>query len=283
MNQVIYYGSHLVEFDTKVEREGKDNNVPTLFLRNILEISDSISILVRQSSIEPTKILLRSLIENSLALAYMLEKNEKQRALSYMVFITNEQIKHYSKFMNNEPSSNQFKIQLEKDNLKTDFGKFFDHPNFRQVIKSKKSMLAQEQFQEIQEEYLRTKRNNHGRVKTWYSLFDGPKNIFELAEYLKKTIRYEFFYRKYSQTVHAQDIFKGMAHVEEDFAQIIQIRNFKDSQPVIQTAISTLLEILTNFIDKRIPDKKNDFTEWYLTIRDSFIELNEKKFINYKE
>ncbi|MDT0555266.1 DUF5677 domain-containing protein [Constantimarinum sp. W242] len=82
LNQVIYYGTNIVELDTKVKREGKDNNVPTLFLRNILEISDSISILIRNSSIEPSKILLRSLIENSLSLAYMLEKNEKQRALS---------------------------------------------------------------------------------------------------------------------------------------------------------------------------------------------------------
>ncbi|MDT0555265.1 DUF5677 domain-containing protein [Constantimarinum sp. W242] len=185
--------------------------------------------------------------------------------------------------MNDEPSSNQFKIQLEKDNLKTDFGKYFDHPNFERVIKSKKSLLGQKEFIKVQEEYLRTKRKNKGRVKSWYSLYNGPNNIFELAEYLKKTIRYEFYYRKYSQTVHAQDLFKGMAHVEDNSAQIIQIRNFKDTQPVAQTAISLLLEVLTSFVDKRIPNEKKGFSEWYLTIREDFIELNDKQFINYKE
>lgn len=76
ISEMVNFGTHILNWDLEIKREGKNNNIPTLFFRNILEISDSISILIKESSIDPAKIILRSLIENILQLIYMIEEDE---------------------------------------------------------------------------------------------------------------------------------------------------------------------------------------------------------------
>lgn len=279
--EIVSFGTHILKWDVEVKREGKDNNIPTLFFRNILELSDSISILIKESSIDPSKIILRSLIENILQLIYMLEEKERQRALSYMVAKVNKDIKYYNKFIKSEKSSSQFKIQIEKDELNLNFDKFIDHPEIIKTKEAKKSLLEKPEFSEVQKEYLRTsqKRKN----PNWYSLYNGPDNLEQLAQKLKKNIRYEFFYRKYSENVHGLNLTKGMVYVGNDSAQIIQIRDFEHTQNVTFNTASLLLEIYNIFIRKRVPEKLNEYRNWYLTIRNDYLDLNKRNYINYKK
>lgn len=283
LREIINYGTHYIHFDINIKREGKDNHIPTLIFRNILELSDSISILIKESSIEPCKILLRSLLENILSLIYMLEENEKQNALCYMVVKTNKEIKNFNKFINEEQSSKQFKLQVEKDELNFKFDKFINHPDILKAKESKLKLLDKPEFRPIQLEYIRTSKKPSNRDPKWYSLYDGPKNIYELAEKLNKTIRYEFFYRKFSDSVHGQDVFKGMVSAGKDQGQIIQIRNFKDTQKVTSDAVSLLLEIFNLYVLKRVPNKEKEFKVWYGTIRNDFMDLTNRKYLNYKE
>ncbi|MBU3822822.1 hypothetical protein KO566_12185 [Flavobacteriaceae bacterium XHP0103] len=284
LRRIINNATHYIQFDIDIERLGKDNHVPTLMFRNIIEISDTISILIKESSIEPCKILLRSLLENILLLIYMLEGDEKRNALCYMVVRTNREIKKYNKFIDNNQSSKQFKLLIEKDTLNLNFDRFMNHPDLIKAKDSKSRLLEEPEFKIVQSEYLRTSKKKGCKNPEWYTLYDGPKNIFELAEKLKKTIHYEFFYRKFSESVHGNDIFKGMISAGNGKGQIIQIRNFKDTQKVTSDTVSLLLEIFYLYVLKRIPNKKNDFNNWYyLTIRNDFLDLNSRNYINYKE
>tara|TARA_R110002020_G_scaffold73623_5_gene188903 strand:- start:271 stop:1203 length:933 start_codon:yes stop_codon:yes gene_type:complete len=281
ISEIVNYGTYILKWDIEVKRKGKDNNIPTLFFRNILELGDSISILVKESSIDPSKIILRTLIENILQLIYMLEEDEKQRALCYMVVKTNKDIKYYNKFIKSENSSKQFKIQAEKDELSLNFEKFMDHPEIIKAKKAKTSLLEKPEFSEIQQEYLNTsvKRKN----PNWYSLFNGPKNLEQLAQKLKKNVRYEFFYRAYSENVHGLNLTKGMVYVGNGNAQIIQIRDFEHTQKVTFDTASLLLEIYNLFIKKRLPKKHEEYRIWYLTIRNDFLDLTKRNYINYKK
>jgi hypothetical protein len=279
--EIVNFGTHIVKWDVEVKREEKDNNIPTLFLRNILELSDSISILIKESSIDPSKIILRTLIENVLQLIYMLEENERQRILSYMVAKTNKDIKYYNKFINAEKSSSQFKIQMEKDELNLNFDKFMDHPEVIRIKESKKRLLEKPEFSEVQEEYLRTSKL--GKNPNWYSLYNGPDNFEKLAQSLKKNTSYEFFYRKYSENVHGLNLTKGMVSVDGDIAQIIQIRDFEHTQNVTFHSASLLLEIYNIFIRKRVPEKLEEYQNWYSTIRNDYLDLSKRNYINYKK
>ena len=105
LSEVVNYGTHILMWDVETKRSGKDNHIPTLFFRNAIELGDSISLLIKNSSIDPSKILLRTLIENTYGLIYILERNEKQRALSYMVWKTIKDIKANKRFISEYPSS----------------------------------------------------------------------------------------------------------------------------------------------------------------------------------
>jgi hypothetical protein len=78
IDEVLNFGTHILLWDIEYKREGKDNNIPSLFLRNIIELVDSISVLTKNSLIDPAKIQIRALLENHFGLLYMLQKDEKK-------------------------------------------------------------------------------------------------------------------------------------------------------------------------------------------------------------
>jgi hypothetical protein len=158
LNESVNFGTHILKWDVEKLREGKDNNIPSVFLRNIIELTDAISILISNCSIDPAKIIFRSLLESWYGLLYMLEDNEKQRAYCFMVYKSVEKIKHCNKWISTENSHSHFKVKLSKDNLDVDLSQFFDHPDFLRVKKQREKLLEKPEFKPVYEEYIRTKK-----------------------------------------------------------------------------------------------------------------------------
>jgi hypothetical protein len=282
LDQTVYFGTHLLKWDIEKPREGKDNNIPSVFLRNIIELTDSISILIKHSSIDPAKIIFRSLIESCYGLNYMLEKNEKQRAYCFMVFKSVEKIKQCNNWISSENAHNIFTKKIKLDDLNLSLSQYFDHPDFIKVKQQRQRLLTKEEFKPIYNEYLRTKKELKNDPK-WYSLFNGPKNFRELAEYLGKSLRYEIYYKIYSDNVHGTSVEKGFAHVEKDHAQIIQIRDFEDVQELFSHTISVTVELFILFIRKRIPEKEFELEKWYKQFSIPYLNITKNRLINYKK
>lgn len=280
INETINFGTHILLWDTEKRREGKDNNIPTAFLRNIIEIGDSISILVKKSSIDPSKILLRSLMENSYQLQYMIEKNERQRSLSFMVWRAKKDINNYKQLISENQTSKHLKSKLAKDSSNFNIDKFMDRKEVENVINSKNSLLEQEEFKEINEEYINTSQKK--KNPNWYSLYNGPENFEALSIYLKKAGEYEFNYRKYSENVHINGVLKGFAYIGNGNAQIIQIRDFENCVNIFVYTVLVLLDTYTQFVYRRIPEKSPELKKWYLEFKKEFDELKKVK-INYKK
>ena len=283
IDEVINFGTHLLSADIQKKRPGKDNFIPTLFFRNILDSADSISILIRQSSTDLAKIQLRTLLESCLNLAYLIEEKEKRRALSYMVWRANKDIKYYKQFLSEEQSSKDLIRKIENDDLKLDLKQFHNHQEVLKAKASKESLLKKPEFQEIQFEYLRTKKATKGRSFNWYAMYNGPRTVEKLANHLKQSVQYEFFYRKYSENVHGTDLIKGLARYGKGYAQVIQLRDFEHSQEVTTDAINMLISIYNDFVKKRLPDSQPDFNKWYLDFRVMYNLLTSEKHINYKK
>lgn len=280
LNEVISFGTHILLWDIEKKREGKDNNIPTIFFRNIIEIGDAISILIQKSSIDPSKILLRSLIENSYQLKFMIEKDERQRVLSYMVWRAKKDLNYYNQFISENQSSKQLKSKLLKDALDLDFDKFTDREDIQKLIKAKNELLEKDDFKEVNEEYIRTsiKKKN----PNWYSLYNGPENFEALSINLKKTLEYEFKYRKYSENVHITSVIKGFAYAGNGNAQIIQIRDFENCVEIFVYSVLNLLDTYTQFVSKRVPEKETELRNWYFEFKKEFKEL-QKVNINYQK
>jgi hypothetical protein len=266
----------VLKWDVEKKREGKDNHIPSLFLRNIIELGDAIAILIRKSSIDPCKNLIRSLYENCLSILYILEENEDERAHCFMVWKAKRDLKYYKQFITSNQSSKELKAKLRKDHLKLKLEKYF-----REVVHAKISLLKQDKFKEVAIEYERTTRST--KNPNWHSLFNGPRNFQELSYYFKKTIEYEFQYRKYSENVHATGLLKGFADAGDDKVQIIQIRDFENSKDIYIGTVSYLLIAYNEIILKRIPEQRDEFLKWHLSFRDvNNNTIRDKQFVYRK-
>ena len=281
IQEIVNFGTHILNWDIQQNSAEKDNNIPSISFRNIIELADSISILFKSSSIDPSKIILRSIIENSYGLIYMIENNDNIRGKQFMIWKANKDIKYLNQFITTERSYKRFKSKLKKDSIDFNFANYFDNPEILQSKKTKEKLLEKSDFRDIQSEYIKTSKII--KNPNWYALFDGPRNFEELSIYLNKTLTYEFSYRNYSKNVHSEGMIKGFTYCGNGKAQVIQIRDFEDSHNVFVGTITILLELYNEFIRKRLPDNLQEFQDWFKDFREPFHNLRKNKPFRYEK
>lgn len=285
LRKVVNFGTHILKWDIEKKRNGRDKNVPSVFLRNSIELGDAISILIEKSSIDPAKILIRSLMESTFSLLYMIEKNEELRSHSFLICRLNKEIKYYKQFIKDEEISKGFISKFFKQEPHFELENHCNPIEIKKVIKAKESLLLEYIYDEVNTEFQRTcnkskKRNNN---PNWYSLYDGPDNFENLCSYLNNTILYEFQYRKYSENVHPNNVMSGFAIAGNDKADILQIRNFKECKEVFYNGINLLIDVYREFIRMRLPEKQIDFDIWYLNYIPEFKKTDLETKFNYVE
>ncbi len=283
LNEVVHFGTHILKWDMETKRGGRDKNVPSVFLRNSVELGDAISILIKKSSIEPAKILIRSLMESTFSLLYIIEKDEDKRTLSFLVCRLNKEIRYYKQFIKEEDISKTFVSKFIKQEPHFKLKEHCNPEKIKYVILAKESLLTEKYYEDVNKEYERTcnkkkKRNNN---PNWYSLYDGPADFEGLCYYLNNTILYEFQYRKYSENVHPNNVMSGFAIAGKDKAQMLQIRNFKDCKEVFYNGINLLIDVYREFIKKRLPAKQYEFDNWYLDYEKHFKIIDNETNFHY--
>ncbi|MEK6570359.1 MAG: DUF5677 domain-containing protein, partial [Bacteroidota bacterium] len=90
-------GTHLLKWFAEVDSLERHRIVFMMLLRQFLELLDAISILVRQSSIDPCKLILRSMFEVFLSMEYMLQEDTRKRASAFIVAYIYSVLKDYRK------------------------------------------------------------------------------------------------------------------------------------------------------------------------------------------
>lgn len=281
IDNAVNFGTNLIKWDIEKNLVGDEHLSPIMFFRNILELTDGISILIKNSSVDTCHTLQRSLIENVLALKYLLETEDdfKNRSLSYTVWLTHKDLKICEKYDETTQSGKQLKNELSKDELIGDNYSIKKTEEFDLLKKNSIELLELPIYKSINTEYIRT--NGISKNPDWYSLFDGPKSIEGLAKHLKMHATYEIYYRYLSGKVHATSVLKKkiVFDKETNLTSIIQIRDYDEVQ---MTAHNALIFILMAIIEykKRIPEKSNEFKNWYEEFRIPFTKIGNHNFLN---
>ena len=285
LREVVNFGTHILKWDIKKKRGGTDKNVPSVFLRNSIELGDAISLLIEKSSIDPAKVIVRSLMESTFNLLYMIEKHEDLRSHSFLICRINKEIKYYKQFIKEEDISKNFVAKFIKQERHFNLDNHCNPIEIKKVIKAKESLLLKEKYREANAEFLRTCNKGKGRNNNpnWYSLYDGPKNFEELSKYLNNSILYEFQYRKYSENVHPNNVLSGFVLSGINKAGILQIRNFKDSKEVFYNGVNLLIDVYREFIKRRLPEKQKKFENWYFNYKTEFEKTDLETKFNYFE
>lgn len=275
IDQVVNFGTHVIKWDLELMNRDVlgDKHLPIMLsLRNFVELVDSTSILIRQSSIDPCKVILRSMLETYFNLEYLLEKDSEQRALNFMGWHSMQKLKFYKKLDNSRPEGKQLLSKIKKDKTTQNF-QIGNIPNLEEAINNIESLFQKKEYSSIKQEFTRLKKQGEKNPK-WHRLFNGPKTLVDLANHVNLSGLYEFLYRFWSGPIHGTDIIDGkIVQNNEQKIDMFQIRFPKDAQAVSNYIVSISLMVYMLIIDKRIPSKRSDFENWYLTIQDFYLKL----------
>lgn len=279
LQQFIDFGIQIIDWDLQLPNKSDEHLPPILFLRNFVENVDAISILIRNSSIDPCKGLMRTILENLVYIEYILEKETSQRSLSYIVWNTMNQNKWAYKSDGKSPEFQNIRNTMKKDKYLNNN----DFPIYQESETSKansEELLRMDKYNPIYLEFERTKKTL--KNPQWYSLFHGPKNIQKIFEHLEMHMLYEVFYRAYSGSVHGNDIIQGKIFGSSDGkSSIAQIRFPKNAQAITQNCCLFCCLTFKNYIDKRLPERQGEYKTFYLSIQKFFMGLNKKQYIDF--
>lgn len=274
LKNLVGFGLKIIEWD-HAKTKGKYEDSPVIFfLRNLIEEIDAISILVKYGCADSSKNLLRTALENLFYLDYLLESNTKMRSISYLVWNTLNNNKVLARLIENSNEYKDLSKKFEKDKLL----KGMTPPIVEEavdLIKLGLKILEQPDFKLVKDEYDSVKAKIK-RNPNWYSLFDGPLSLEQLANQINRGGTYEILYRNWSHCVHGTDIMQGKQSEGE-----IKFRNSKVIIDITLHCFNICSDIFKLYVEKRIPERMVELCEWHeSSVKQPFIDLNNRAQLN---
>ena len=260
LEEIVNYGTQVVHWvGTNPKYKKPDVDVTLVLLsRHILEIADSISILIKQSSIDPCKILLRSALETMIYIKFITAERGEERSKAYLVCYMKNKKNEYLRYRTGTILNKQFKKEIVNDMFIADgLNPFSD--NLDTLLDEKLINLDR------WTEYNRVRKKNNNQKPPWYLLYGGAKNIEKLSDLLKYKFLYEVVYRKWSDSVHASDVITGrISRTNEEKASFYQIRLGTEIIEVTIFAIDILLTSYRALIEFIVPEMISNYNQWYI-------------------
>lgn len=269
IEQIRNFGTHVLDWQLTAlgpEVPADAHLVSSMLLRHMLSLFDAIGHQIGGSVIDPAKVTLRALFEAWLNLEYLLQDSER-RGMCYLTVHWHDQIRSHQKFSLNTPQGKQFRASLAKDT-------YLDPEALLEVestgvaeeeIERCLRILSRDDYLSYEREYQRQKQKMT-RNFPWYAMFDGPRNVGELAEKLDHAGMYETFYRRWSDPIHGTNLFDGILQKGpvDNTASLRPLRSYKDSFELFNCAASCMLPTYRWIINRYTPQKLPEFQYWYV-------------------
>ena len=248
---------------------------PTLTLyRHAVELLDAIAGLVRRSSTDPAMILLRSLLESLLQLKYLLEDDQENRGMAFLVCHV-----HRKMDLHRRADENTQIGKIVRERLKAD--KVLSQVNLQPMrdlaesVQKLEEVVEQEPYVAAEKEYQRVQQERRRGVQSWYQLFDGPNDLFKLAEHLEYAGTYEIFYRQWSEKVHGSDVLSSSLSGDgAGKADIVQINRPDRAQEVTVYAVGLAFDLHRTIIGGLMPERESEYSSWCMAnVRETYLDL----------
>jgi hypothetical protein len=274
VEEMVNFGTNVLKWYLDAQ-EGKRGDEPLLIsalFRRTLEILDSISILVKSSSIDPCVPQLRALLEVALSLEYLLQTDTEERALSFMLVCQlHGTINELRKADRSTGQGKELRAILKKDRLTKNWPVPEDRTGAggKMAADREQRLMDSPTYSKYEAEYQRLRKlgkeeKHRSTNPDWYALFDGPQGIEQLAHKVGLPGVYNIFYRDWSKYVHGSDIInKSTVRITPGKIEIYQLRNPVNFQSVTQSSISLAKLIYETFITCYLENKELQFRKWY--------------------
>jgi len=265
LREAVNYGTTLYERCRVTLKADTDEAFPVLALfLHILQMIDSIEVLVSNSCIEPAKLLVRSAFEAKLGIEFMNEKMTRTRGIAWIVRNMLDRIEFGERRSKESNKGKDFFETLEREGYEQ-FGDIL--PSTPEIpddyIPKLKQSLEKPGYKDIYEEFQRFGEKRK-RVE-WYSVFDGPDNIRGLAEHLGQRTVYDSLYRSWSKQIHAASS-DHLTLIFEDGRDVLgPIRYPEDIAHISNFALGLLVQSDIVMINRFLSGDLRGFSRWYRT------------------
>jgi Family of unknown function (DUF5677) len=249
-----------------IRPEGDDENLVILLnYRHLLELLDSVNIQLAECAPSPAALQLRAMFEALLTIEYVTQDKAQaqSRALAYLYQIELGRRRFYLSQDANTPEGKAFRKSIENDPYASQW-KPLDRPDLGERVKEIDALLDRADFREIGEEYRRTKKA-HGRNPHWYSLYDGPRNIRDLADLLKRGAWYAILYKELSERGHSVDTIDRILTHNAHGPAARSLRDPTEFNSTVSFAISFAVEAARFLIRYYRLDEEPMFAKWLRT------------------
>ena len=232
--------------------------------RHVIETTDGIEVLVSQCCGAPAGSLLRSSFEGMISIEYILEKNIEgkykdfnRRSLSWLISHIHNRLDLFDRFDIATNKGIETKKVLDDDMVwSTIKAPPIDMSKARENLMK---VISKSHLIPIEAEYQQCSKKGK---PNWYSLFDGPKNLRKLAEYLRQGAQYEIVYRPLSIRTHAQDFLPFIKQSADSETGIGKLRDPEVIQQVVGYAAAFLLRSTRLVLGKFRPSE--NLKDWYI-------------------
>ncbi|MDA2320272.1 DUF5677 domain-containing protein [Bacillus albus] len=258
-------------FELSYEKFSQENDVlpneitvGMLLFRKMIEKMDAVFILLENGSEQPAESIVRDLFENLLYLKFIMNEEKcNERALSYI-------------FSGYKDKFNTVNLVSAKNR---DGEMIREYLNSRvpleELIERKTQLekaMNKECFRNIKVEWKKLSEIKNGNKKRrvfpkWYNLFQGPKNIRELAKIYNLEPIYYILYSNYSKQVHSTNAFQQVNEMESGMMVLKEIRSNEPSAAsanLLLNARSFGEMAIKNYVDFFSLQPKVNLAKWHL-------------------
>ena len=242
-----------------------------LLFRQILENLDAVSILVRQRSSDPIKLLFRSMVEAYMYVEYILENDLSKMGLCYIFGTRKERERRAQVFDTSTQQGRDFAKALEEDKwIKSELLS----GELSKTSKTSPSYLS------IEKEWERTVKNRNRNRISWFELFDGPANIRDLAWKVNLPSLYEILYRQFSDFAHNGQVMANLIRESDSTASFISLRHPRDLQQMVVHSLSVFSFSMRTLLGFYSTELLMEFDVWYATeVSDAHTEIATREII----
>jgi hypothetical protein len=237
--------------------------VPLMLMFDFAEAIDGVSLLARGGAAKNCSQLLRTALEIQMALKYMLEDKStyEQRCLAYEYYHLRDQLRWEQRCDPAHPVGKQLRAELAGD----PFVDVFDVEG-REVVAEVRDLEARMNSPRYAGVRAELARMNAGGIRDggWYGLWDGPKNMRDLAIRLKHGSQYEAFYREWSCVGHGEGAIKRATGMKGDELQLIPLRSPERLPEMCRNACQLCNALTLVLVDKLVPHVREEMRQRYI-------------------
>jgi hypothetical protein len=188
-----------------IRPEGGDENSAILLpYLHLLEMLDAVIVLLPASAIGPSRLQLRSMLEASLTIEYVVQADTTRRGHAYLLLDALAEREFMKRLDAQTEEGRKLRAELGSESILAEFDKQFHSSDLHNGPQFPSALLEQPPYNEVWLEYnrlVKVKKMRPADIR-WYCLFDGPRSIRQLAYILNRGAEYEFLYSPFSATAH---------------------------------------------------------------------------------